>query len=326
MFIVNHAIRDAGKAKDGTQRIISQRMQFIMINEGGEVTIGGHAPYLDFEEVASDEFSQIKSILEESWLKQDLEQPVIAHAVQNLVPEHINDVKQRREEKVDKTLNAVHERLTKEINHWTHRYQQLKVQADAGKQPRMQPENARRRAEELTSRLKERKEDLEIQRHVTSSTPLVIGGALIIPQGLLNKRSGKEVPMWAVDAKARKRVEMAAMNAVMDAERSLGFEPTDVSAQKLGWDVQSRMGDGDVRFIEVKGRVKGAPTVTVTKNEILASFNQPDRFILAIVLVDGDSVDGPYYLRKPFKSEPDFGVTSINLDLATMLSQAQLPN
>ena len=326
MFIVNHAIRDAGKAKDGTQRIISQRMQFLMINEHGEVRIGGHAPYLDFEEIAADEFTQVKYILDEPWLKQDMDKLVIAHAVQDLVPEHISEVKQRREEKVDKTLNAVNERLIKEINHWTHRYQQLKVQADAGKQPKMQPENARRRAEELTSRLKQRKEELEIQRHVTSSTPLVIGGALIIPQGLLNKHSGKEIPMWAVDANARKRVEIAAMNAVMDAERSLGFEPSDVSAQKLGWDIQSRAGDGDVRFIEVKGRAKGAPTVTVTKNEILASFNQPERFVLAIVLVDGDHVDGPYYLRKPFKSEPDFGVTSINLDLVTILSQAQSPN
>ena len=64
----------------------------------------------------------------------------------------------------------------------------------------------------------------------------------------------------------------------------------------------------------------------MTKNEILASFNQPDRFVLGIVLVDGDDIEGPYYIRKPFKNEPDSGVTSINLDLAKILSQAQPPN
>jgi hypothetical protein len=33
----------------------------------------------------------------------------------------------------------------------------------------------------------------------------------------------------------------------------------------------------------VKGRVSGAPTITVTRNEILYSLNKPDDFILAIV-------------------------------------------
>jgi hypothetical protein len=35
-----------------------------------------------------------------------------------------------------------------------------------------------------------------------------------------------------VDAEARKRVEMIAMQVVMDAERALGREPKDVSATK----------------------------------------------------------------------------------------------
>ena len=42
-------------------------------------------------------------------------------------------------------------------------------------------------------------------------------------------------------------------------------------------------GTGRLRFIEVKGRVAGADTITVTKNEILYSLNKPDDFILAIV-------------------------------------------
>lgn len=49
-------------------------------------------------------------------------------------------------------------------------------------------------------------------------------------------------------------------------------------------------GTGKLRFIEVKGRVTGADTITVTKNEILYSLNKPDDFILAIVeFLDGDS-------------------------------------
>ena len=42
-----------------------------------------------------------------------------------------------------------------------------------------------------------------------------------------------------------------------------------------------------LRMIEVKGRRKGATTVTVSKNEILTALNKPEEFILAIVEVDG---------------------------------------
>ena len=46
------------------------------------------------------------------------------------------------------------------------------------------------------------------------------------------------------------------------------------------------------RHIEVKGRAKGQTTITVTRNEILYGLNQTDKFILAVVMVDGDSMKG----------------------------------
>lgn len=252
-----------------------------------------------------------------------MDTPALEHAVKTLVPEHFEEIKSRRERMVDLTLQAVHERLTKEINYWSYRYEQLLLEFQAGRQPGIQPENARRRAEELTGRLQARTRELEAQRHVVSSTPVIVGGALIIPQGLLNQRKGIEVPQWAVDPIARARVEKMAMQAVIVAEKQLGFDPRDVSQMKYGWDVQSRSDNGDLRFIEVKGRVKGARTVTITKNEILAGLNQPEKFILAIVMVDGDETEGPYYLRKPFEKEPGFGVTSINFELDTLLTMAE---
>ena len=70
----------------------------------------------------------------------------------------------------------------------------------------------------------------------------------------------------------------------MEIERGLGFEPIDREADKVGYDIESRVpGTGKLRFIEVKGRVSGAPTITVTRNEILYSLNKPEDFILAIV-------------------------------------------
>jgi hypothetical protein len=163
-------------------------------------------------------------------------------------------------------------------------------------------------------------------RHVISATPVVLGGALVIPAGLLLQRKGETG--WTADADARARVERIAMQAVMNTERSLGHEVLDVSAQKCGWDITSQppIIDGRVpnsRNIEVKGRAKGQTTITVTRNEILYGLNQSDKFILAIVLVHGESHEGPFYVTKPFTQEPDWAVTIINLDLDQLLARAQ---
>jgi hypothetical protein len=53
--------------------------------------------------------------------------------------------------------------------------------------------------------------------------------------------------------------------------------------------------------------------------------NQADKFILAIVIVDSDSFEGPFYVQNPFTVEPDFGVASINYDLSDLLSKAVPP-
>ena len=109
----------------------------------------------------------------------------------------------------------------------------------------------------------------------------------------------------------------------MQVERELGFVPTDRETEKLGYDIESRIpGTGKLRFIEVKGRVTGAATITVTKNEILYSLNKPDDFILGIVEFDGET-HRVHYVRRPFQREPDFGVTSVNYHLAELLARAE---
>jgi hypothetical protein len=112
----------------------------------------------------------------------------------------------------------------------------------------------------------------------------------------------------------------------MEVERRLGFEPTDREHEKLGYDIESRVpGTGRLRFIEVKGRVTDAATITVTKNEILYSLNKPDDFILAIVeFLDGESHQ-VHYLRRPFQREPDFDVTSVNYDFRELVARAEVP-
>src|SRR5688572_22708620 len=83
---------------------------------------------------------------------------------------------------------------------------------------------------------------------------------------------------------------------------------------------------GHLRFIEVKGRVSGADTVTVTKNEILYSLNKPDDFILALEEFLSADNHRVHYLRQPFTREPDFEVTSVNYDFIELISRADRPS
>jgi hypothetical protein len=112
----------------------------------------------------------------------------------------------------------------------------------------------------------------------------------------------------------------------MEVERWLGFDPVDREYDKLGYDIESTDGrTGKLRFLEVKGRNERADTITVTKNEILYSLNKPDDFILAIVEFVTDGSHRVHYVRRPFRREPDFGVTSVNYDFAELLARAEAP-
>ncbi|MFZ4535585.1 helicase-related protein [Propionivibrio sp.] len=324
MLIIDHSVKEGADLT----HVVSRRMQFVEIDPQGGAINAGWAPHLDLEPIDKADVALIEDVLAAPWITQNLEQQALAHASTHLVPEHFDEVRSRREKHVDKTLNAVHERLVKEINYWSDRYIKLGDDMAAGKDVRLTLENVRRTIDDLTARRESREKELLAMRHVISATPVVAGGALVIPAGLLAQRKGQ--PGWSADADARARVEWIAMNAVMDAERALGHEVIDVSAQKCGWDVTSlpRAIDGKLpasRHIEVKGRAKGQSTITVTRNEILYGLNQQDKFILAIVIVDGDHHEGPYYVSTPFTQEPDWAVTSINLDLPELLKRSIKP-
>lgn len=324
IFMVDHAVREG----DDPSKITSRRMQFVAIDPHGAATNAGWAPHLDMQAADQADLALVPDVLAAPWIARDLEQVALTYASAELVPEHFNEVRARREAQVDKTLAAVHERLVKEINYWSDRYIKLSEDRAAGKDVRLPLENVQRTIDDLSARKQARERELLAQRSVVSATPVVVGGALVIPAGLLMQRRGE--PGWQADADARSRVERLAMQAVMDAERALGHQVIDVSAQKCGWDITSipPAQDGKLpmaRHIEVKGRARGSTTVTVTKNEVLYGLNQQDKFILAVVFIDNGVAADPVYVRRPFQSEPDWATTSVNLDLNLLLSRAVAP-
>ncbi|PJB09708.1 MAG: RNA helicase, partial [Gammaproteobacteria bacterium CG_4_9_14_3_um_filter_38_9] len=326
LFMIDHTVREGAPANG----IASRRLQFVEIDKQGNAINAGWAPHLDLQPIDDYDRKLIGDVLEAGWLNHNLEALALNYASQQLVPEHYAEIKDRREKQVTKIHAAVRERLVKEINYQQDRAIKLQLDVEAGKQPRVAPEQFKRKAEELAARLEQRENELLAMKNVVSSTPVIIGGALVIPKGLLAFRKGEI--QFSADAETRSHIERIAMNAVMDVERNFGHEVKDVGAEKCGWDITSRPpvnADGSIkpdRHIEVKGRAKGQNTITVSRNEIIYGLNQADKFILAIVIVDEDSHKGPYYVRNPFAVEPDFCVASINYDLTDLLTKAVDPN
>lgn len=327
LFFVEHAVQDARADRAGQRRIVSRRVQFAELTEGGEVLSAGHAPYLDYRVPTEEELAIAEPLLEKLWLRENLERRVTAHIVSHLVQEHFAEVKQQKQANVAKTLAAVKERLTKEIIYWDHRAEELRAREQSGKATRLNSAKASQRADELKERLQKRLAELLQEQQLSPLAPVIIAGALIVPQGLLRQLGGDaEIVEQDEPSLDRQRVEILAMEAVMGAERALGFEPRSVAAEKCGYDIESRdSASGRLRFIEVKGRVSDARTVTITKNEILTALNKPEDFILAIVNVEGDRAGKPSYLRRPFTREPDFGATSVTYELNDLLTKARSP-
>lgn len=331
LFYIEDAIQDGVITKNGNRRTISKHIHFVEIKEDGTAISAGYAPYLDYKAATETEYSAIQSwMASQKWLSKDVEGIAKGYAIEHLIPSHFQEVKTRKESMINKTAKAVKERLTAEIQYWDYRAGELAQKEAAGKtNAKLNSKLAARRAEELESRMQNRLAELDKERRISPMPPVITGGALIIPKGLLHKLVATQMP-GVFGQGDRQTIEYAAMNAVMRIESSLGYKPKDVSAVKCGYDVESfvpeqirRLQTYALRFIEVKGRTKGATTVTVSKNEILTALNKPDEFILAIVEVDKD-VTHTIYLKHPFKNAPDFTATSVNFDIQDLIAESEI--
>jgi superfamily II DNA or RNA helicase len=328
LFYLEHAVQDAGITRSGERRVVSKRMLYVELDAEGNARHLHYAPYLDYRPLAASEpgFEAILARPECGWIDRELEQKALGHAIAHVVPEHLAEVRSRKLDLIAKTEIAVKDRLTKEISYWDHRAESLKLQEQAGKpNARLNSGEARKRADGLEGRLQKRMEELSLERQISASPPVILGGLLVVPIGLLSVMTGlpettasSSVDTLAVAARARA--------IVMEIEGRLGFDATDRETEKLGYDIESKVpGTGKLRFIEVKGRVSGADTITVTKNEILYSLNKPEDFILAVVEFRPDNAHSVHYIRRPFQREPDFGVTSVNYDMNELIARGEAP-
>ena len=335
LVMLEHEVADSRPNGSAPHTVISRRYEFVDLPVGAEPRSGGHAPYLDYRPPDVDESATIDDFLTDArqWLDQDLESLGLEYAIDVAVPAHLAQVRLRTDERVDQVRAAVHDRLTREISYWDNRAEQLQLKLAAGKTPKINVDAAVQRAERFAGRLGARMAELDQERSIKALPPRVVGGALIVPGGLLaDLRVQRSVP----DPVARKEVERRAIAAVLKLEGDAGWLAEDLNETQPnhpGYDVRStrRMHDNTLesRYIEVKGRIAGSDTVTVSRNEILTSLNEPDRWVLALVSVDPRGSDEVRYVSRPFEGRNQeflFDVTSVNFKWAALWERGEPPS
>ena len=324
LFYLENSVQDARQLETGGRRTISREVHFVELNGQGQILQAGYAPYLDYRHATQEEINEMLIKADAlPWLKQNMEDKIKSFAITTIAKEHLERVKKNRQYLVEKTKNAVQERLTNEIRYWDHRARDLRMQEESGRpNAKLNSNEARKRADELQTRMQKRMQELDEESKISSKPPVVIGGVLVIPASKLStqvKEDFKSQGFASPEEKAA--VEKAGMQAVFAVEKELSNAAKDRSKEKIGYDIESLCSQtGNLRFIEVKGRRKDATTVTITKNEIIYGLNLPEQFILALAFVDGKRVE-VHYVQNAFRFEPDFGVTSINFNVKDLLTK-----
>lgn len=327
LFYLEHAIQDGRINSDGIRRKISQELQFVEIDSKKNIRNPGYAPYLDYRPLVETERPRVLHLLEQHWLKEDLESRIKDYAVENLIPEHLERVKKLKEDLVRKTMSAVKERLQKEIDYWNNWADKYKLYKESGGKEYAGFDGfAKQKIDEFQVRLNSRTAELEQELHISAMPPQVIGGALIVPQCLLDTSDHSASDSNEISQTDRNLIDKLAIDAIIEAERSLGNKPKKMPHQNPGFDIESKDSKtNQLRFIEVKGKSSNATTVTISKTQVLTALNKPDSFILAIVIIENETVKEIHYIRNPFEKDLDFGVTSVNYDLKELLDRSEEP-
>lgn len=114
---------------------------------------------------------------------------------------------------------------------------------------------------ELIRKKQSRLENLELMSQLSPKAPEILGCAYVIP--LTQVEYHGHYGMSRDD-----EAEAIAMKTVMDYELSVGWKPTDVSANNEGYDIRSISSQELKRYIEVKGRSGADGSVMLSENEM----------------------------------------------------------
>jgi SNF2 family DNA or RNA helicase len=281
---------------------VDRHFDFIEVKSDSSASVANMAPYLDFDAPTDAELAQVREIISNV----ELVDSDLSIAKRRSIELGVTPLLQSHRETAsvlkDKTRLQVLERLNKEINHWDTEHNRLLYQEDRGKSASISANVAFERARKLEARRDARLVEIDKEATLLALAPIVRAAAIIIPSRLLT--AGQVPGAFAAEADARKAVERRAVDLVMACERELGRDPYEMPPNNRGFDIRSITRSGEIVYLEVKGRIEGADTFTITASEISFAQTQGASHRLALVSVspEGSHQDAVRYLTDAFAS------------------------
>jgi len=312
------------EVRDSTGQTVSKRFGYSFVGADGIVREAGPAPYLDYSPAEDQQRAEGAGL---PWLTQR-EKDAVSWVIAEQLPVFAAEVIAQRTREYERIRTRVATRLTHEVNRLYTAALKTDADAAAGKKVRYSSDTLRRRAEELEERRETRLALIDRQLAMSPVAPRITTIALIMPMTPEAAAPGD----GAASALARAAVERRGVDAVLAAERALGRTPEEQAHNNPGFDVLSRPAEGPGIRIEVKARIEGADTFTITRTEVLTALNAaPDhRLALVRVSTNGPQYDEVRYIGNAFDGvEPswltDFDVVSQNLSWNDWWSRGMSP-
>ena len=175
LFYLEHAVEEIRAAETGGGHVLSRQVQFVELNARGEVAMVDGTPYLDYRPLTEDEHSLVAPLREEGWIRDGLEDQALEFAVAETVPRHFQTVKRHQEELIARAATAVRDRIREDF----------KAREGEGEESGTNGQPESQQVAELESQLQQHVEELERKRQIFPLPPLVVGGVLVVPAGLL---------------------------------------------------------------------------------------------------------------------------------------------
>ena len=333
LLYFDHKISDR-RGKYGNVNVVSRRFHYVEVDEIGNLSVPGNEPYMSYELPKPEMLTKLKGHIDTDWIDQAFENKAQEWAIQNLAEQHFEEIRKITEARVDKTKEAVETRLKLEIDYWGERADKVRKMEEKGYAEYTNSDKLRERAIDLEVRLGQRQLEIDQERHLNNNPPYIVGAALIVPQGLIDKAVGfepteeeaKQAEQAEVD---RMKTDRRAMEAVLAAEKSLGRVPEAQDHNNPGYDILSvDPQTGTHYFIEVKGHLPQTKEITVSAPQVQKAKSNPERWLLAVVSVpeETSAESEVRYLVEPFKKVTmHFAQTKLSLKVKDLLKEAVEP-
>lgn len=310
---------------DATEETIGRRFGYVYVDEEGQVSAAGPAPYLDC--VAAPASRAVEQARRLPWLA-GAEDSATSWLISNRLSEYLDEVRPRREAELRRVRDQVKSRLEHEINRLIGESAVAAEKERRGEKVRESQTSLMQKAVEIEVRLGDRFQLLDRQEQMSAKAPRVVTSALVLPVSALDAGDETEqtAPLHAVETKD---VERRGVDLVLLTENRLGRHPIEQPFNNPGFDVLSQAQGGDPVRIEVKARIAGAEDFFVTHNEAMTAMNAAPRYRLAMVRVDprGPEYDEVRYLENPFSGYDTggFDATGIRGDWEKMWAKGREP-